>query len=201
MTVSQLGGRLEGTAPADAAGILLEKVALGDRSAFADLYVLVEHRVFGLVVTVLRDREQSREVVQEVFLQLWQQAERFDGSRGSGESWVLHLAHSRAVDRVRVCQTSSVRDTRYASLGHVPDTDTVIWDVLVRDQQAMVRSALARLTAGQRESIVLAYYSGMTTQQIADHIGVNRATVKTRIRDGLRKLHVDLGPSVQPATS
>ncbi len=190
-----------GTPPGDASGVLLAKVALGDRSAFNDLYSMVEHRVFGLVVAVLRDHEQSREVVQEVFLQLWQQAERFDGTRGNGEAWILHLAHSRAVDRVRLCQTSSVRDARYAALGHVPDTDTVIWDVMVRDQQATVRSALARLTPGQRESIVLAYYSGMTTQEISEHIGVKRATVKTRIRDGLRKLHVDLAPAAAVAVS
>ena len=176
--------------------MLLAQVTLGDRAAFTELYSLVEHRVFGLVVTILRDHEQSREVVQEVFLQLWQQADRFDGVRGSGESWVLHLAHSRAVDRVRLCQTSSVRDARYAALGHVPDTDTVIGDVLVRDQQATVRTALAKLTPGQRESIVLAYYSGMTTQEISDHIGVKRATVKTRIRDGLRKMNLDLGSAV-----
>ena len=192
MTASQTMAKRE---VADVAGALLRKVALGDRSSFNDLYGLVERRVFGMVVTVLRDHEQSREVTQEVFLQLWQQAERFDGTRGSGEAWILHLAHSRAVDRVRLCQTSSLRDTRYAAMGHVPDTDTVVWDVMVRDQQATVRSALARLTPGQRESIVLAYYSGMTTQEISDHIGVKRATVKTRIRDGLRKLHVDLGPT------
>ena len=192
MTASQTTAKRE---VADAAGALLRKVALGDRSSFNDLYGLVERRVFGMVVTVLRDHEQSREVTQEVFLQLWQQAERFDGTRGSGEAWILHLAHSRAVDRVRLCQTSSLRDTRYAAMGHVPDTDTVVWDVMVRDQQATVRSALARLTPGQRESIVLAYYSGMTTQEISDHIGVKRATVKTRIRDGLRKLNVDLGPA------
>lgn len=198
MTASQLTTK-HGAASSDTTGQLLEKVALGDRSAFNDLYSRVENRVFGLVVTVLRDHEQSREVVQEVFLQLWQQAERFDGTRGNGDSWILHLAHSRAVDRVRLCQTSSVRDARYAALGHVPDSDTVIWDVLVRDQQATVRSALGRLTPGQRESIVLAYYSGMTTQEISDHIGVKRATVKTRIRDGLRKLQGDLGPAAVAA--
>lgn len=198
MTASQLSAQ-RATAPGDVTGALLTKVAQGDRSAFNELYSLVENRVFGLVVTVLRDHEQSREVVQEVFLQLWQQAGRFDGTRGKGDAWILHLAHSRAVDRVRTCQTSSVRDARYAALGHVPDSDTVIWDVMVRDQQATVRSALARLTAGQRESIVLAYYSGMTTQEISDHIGVKRATVKTRIRDGLRKLHGDLGPAVAAA--
>lgn len=196
MTASQLAAKRDTAPRRDASGALLTQVALGDRTAFNELYTLLERRVFGLVVTILRDHEQSREVVQEVFLQLWQQAARFDGRRGNGEAWVLHLAHSRAVDRVRLCQTSSARDTRYAALGHVPDTDTVIWDVLVRDQQATVRSALARLTPGQRESIVLAYYSGMTTQEISDHIGVKRATVKTRIRDGLAKLNLDLGSAV-----
>ena len=193
MSATQLSARAGYQTCADAAGNLLVGIASGDRSAFTSLYCLVEQRVFGLVLAVLRDREQSREVVQEVFLQLWQQANRYDTGRGSGEAWVLHLAHSRAVDRVRLCQTSGVRDARYAALGHVPDTDTVIWDVLLRDEQATVRAALARLTPGQRESIVLAYYSGMTTQEISDRIGVKRATVKTRIRDGLRKLHLDLG--------
>ena len=201
MSATRMSAPAGETLPVDDAGELLLKIAQGDSQAFSVFYGMVEHRVFGLVVTVLRDQEQSREVTQEVFLQLWLQADRFDGSRGTGEAWILHLAHARAVDRVRLCQSSGVRDARYAALGHVPDTDTVVWDVLLRDEQAIVRAAIARLTPGQRESIVLAYYSGMTTQEISDHIGVKRATVKTRIRDGLRKLSADLAPATMLAAS
>ncbi len=181
---------------ADSVGRLLAGVAAGDPQAFAALYTDLQHRVFGLVYTVLRDHQQAQEVTQEIFLQLWLQAAKFDSSRGSGQAWILQMAHARAVDRVRKCQSSSVRDTRYLAAGHVPDIDSVMESVLLRHDQLAVRSALQRLTAGQRESIVLAYYCGMTTQQISDHVGINRATIKTRIRDGLLKLGVDLRQSL-----
>jgi len=171
---------------------LLDQVAAGDRSAFDRLYELFQSRVYGLVVKVLIDRDQAQEVAQEVFLQLWQQASRFDGSKGSAMSWVMRIAHARAVDRVRICQASSLRDSRYAAAAHVADIDTVVEDVLLRAEQSALRAALLRLSALQLESIQLAYYCGMSTVEISAHLGVGRATVKTRIRDGLIKLAADL---------
>lgn len=172
---------------------LLARIAAGDRTAFDQLYTDHRARVYGIVLTLLRDRAQSEEVTQEVFVQLWQQASRFDGLRGSTTAWIQHVAHARAVDRVRFCQSSLARDTGWFAGGHHIDVDTVVENVLHREEQSLLRAALLRLPALQRESIVLAYYAGLTTAEISDRLAVNRSTVKTRIRTGLQRLAIDLG--------
>jgi len=171
---------------------LLVDVGRGDQAAFTAFYTLFSSRVFGLVAKVLLDRELAQEVTQEVFFQLWQQASRFDPERGSAVSWVPRIAHARAVDRVRMIRSRSRLDTGYAATSHVAETDTVVEDVLLHAEQRAIRAALLRLSPIQRESIQLAYYSGMTAQEISVHLGVGRSTVKTRIRDGLLKLGIDL---------
>ncbi|MBN9172657.1 MAG: RNA polymerase subunit sigma, partial [Microbacterium sp.] len=98
--------------PVDHVGDLLLRVADGDRAAFAELYDTLSSRVFGLILRVLVDRSQSEEVLQEVFLELWQSASRFAPNRGQGRTWVLTIAHRRAVDRVRASQASTDRDVR-----------------------------------------------------------------------------------------
>ena len=150
--------------------------------------------MFAVVLSVLRDFAQSQEVAQEVFLQVWQQATRFDPAQGSTGAWLKRLARRRAIDRVRLCDSAGARDTRYTVDNFTVDADTVIEQVLARQEQRAVRDALGRLRPLQRESIVLAYYAGMSTAEISQQLGVNRATVKTRIRDGLIKLAVDLNP-------
>ena len=182
----------QATAPSGHGERLVADIAHGDYLAFDEFYALFQSRVFGLAYKLLLDHGQAEEVTQEVFLQLWQQASRFDPARDSAVAWVFRITHARAVDRVRASQRSSVRDSRYVSGIHVIETDVVVEDVLVRADQSMVREALLRLSPIQRESIQLAYFSGMTTQQISEHIGVGRPTVKTRIRDGLKKLAFEL---------
>src|SRR6478736_549444 len=102
----------DGTAPVDHVGELLQRVALGDQAAFARVYDLLSPRVFGLILRVLVDRAQSEEVLQEVFLEIWQSASRFTPKRGQGRTWLLTMAHRRAIDRVRSSQASSDRDVR-----------------------------------------------------------------------------------------
>ena len=171
---------------------LLERVAAGDHAAFDTLYEQYRARVYGVALAVVRDAAQAQEVTQEVFLQLWQQAGRFDPGRSSTTTWIHRVAHSRAVDRVRMCQTATVRDTRFVANGTQVDYDTVLEQVLHRDEAASLRRSLQTLSPMQRESIVLAYYAGLSTAEISHQLGVNRSTVKTRIRDGLRKLTADL---------
>lgn len=180
---------------------LLVDVGTGDLAAFTAFYTLFSSRVFGLVAKVLVDGELAQEVTQEVFFQLWQQASRFDPERGSAVSWVLRIAHARAVDRVRTVSSRSRLDTGYAATSHVAETDTVVEDVLLHAEQRAMRAALLRLSPIQRESIQLAYYSGMTAQEISVHLGVGRSTVKTRIRDGLRKLGIDLATRAAPISA
>lgn len=203
--MSIVAPRCTTNAPVDAAGRrladgdLLGQVATGDPAAFDQLYLAHHARVFGIVVAVLRDHAQAQEVTQEVFLQLWQQADRFDPGRGSSNAWIGQVAHARAVDRVRSCMTATARDTSFTAASRRRDYDTVIEQVLHGDERAGLRDSLHKLVPLQRESIVLAYYAGMSTTQIAEQLGVNRSTIKTRIRDGLRKLAVD--PHMQATTS
>src|SRR6478736_4677673 len=102
----------DGVGSVDHIGVLLLLVADGDQQAFARLYDLLSPRVFGLILRVLVDRSQSEEVLQEVFLEVWQSASRFTPKRGQGRTWLLTMAHRRAIDRVRSSQASSDRDVR-----------------------------------------------------------------------------------------
>ena len=176
---------------------LLQRVASGDRTAFDLLYTQYRMRVNGVALAVLRDAAQAQEVTQEVFLQLWQQASRFNPARSSTSTWIHRIAHARAVDRVRTSQTATVRDTRFIATGTHIDYDTVVEQVLHREERAALHLSLQKLTPMQRQSIVLVYYAGLSTAEIAHQLGVNRATIKTRIRDGLKKLAVDLQPATQ----
>jgi len=174
---------------------LLEKVAGGDQAAFEQLFLLHQAQVYGEVVAVLRDQTQAQEVTQEVFLQVWQQASRFDATLSSTATWIKRLARSRAVDRVRTCESAGARTPATHPLHRGEqgvDYDTVIERVLCRDEQASLRKSLQRLAPLQRESIVLAYYAGLSTAEISEQLNVSRSTIKTRIRDGLKKLTADL---------
>ena len=177
---------------------LLEKVAGGDRAAFDQLFLLHHGQVHAIVVAVLRDHAQAQEVTQEVFLQVWQQASRFDPAVGSTAGWIRRLARNRAIDRVRVCESAGSRDTRYASANFTVDSDTVVEQVLHREEHAALRESLQRLRPLQREAIVMAYYAGMSTTEISEQLNVNRSTIKTRIRDGLQKLTADLQGNPDP---
>ena len=170
----------------------MEKVAGGDQTAFEQLFLRYQAQVYGVVLAVLRDQTQAQEVTQEVFLQLWQQASRFDATLGSTATWIKRLARTRAVDRVRLCESAGARDTRYTASSKAVDYDSVIERVLCRDEQASLRESVQRLPSLQRESIVLAYYAGLSTAQTSEQLNVNLSTIKTRIRDGLKKLTADL---------
>ncbi len=167
---------------------LLELVGLGDRRAFGRLYDLVVPRVFGVVRRCLVDHSESEEVTQEVLLEIWKTAPRFDRGRGHALSWILTIAHRRAVDRVRASQASHTRDLVVGIRDLEIEYDHVSTSVEVRLEHARAMGALARLTPLQRESIDLAYVGGLTTKEIALRLGVPVGTVKTRIRDGLASL-------------
>ena len=170
----------------------MARVAKGDELAFAELYDELAPTVYGIVLRVVRDPAQSEEVTQEVFVELWRQAARFDSARGGVRGWAVTIAHRRAVDRVRSEQSLRDRQLRDAAApAGAPDSppDAVI-DSLDRDR---ARRALTELSEAQRQALELAFFDGLTHVQIAERLGVALGTVKTRIRDGLIRLRALMG--------
>lgn len=178
--------------PEGRAAELLRRVARGDEQAFAALYDELARLVHGIVLRVLRDPSQSEEVTQEVLVELWRLAPRYDRSKGSVRSWAATVAHRRAVDRVRSEQASRARDDRSGRL-EITETDTVASDVEDRLDRERVVKALEELTPLQRQSVELAYYGGHTYREVAVLLDIPEGTVKTRIRDGLTRLRDQLG--------
>ncbi len=171
----------------------LTEVARGDQDAFTALYDAVCGPVLGLVRSVLRDPAQSEEVTQEVLVEVWRTAARFRPDKGSAMTWVMTLAHRRAVDRVRSVQAGAEREHKAALLDQLPAYDEVSEQVETRLEQQRVRRCLSALTTLQREAVTLAYYRGLTYSEVAQLLTLPLGTVKTRLRDGLIRLRDCLG--------
>ena len=174
---------------------LLTASGAGDQSAFASLYDRLAAPAHAVVARVLVDPDHAAEVVQEVMVEAWRTAPRFDPSRGTARTWVLTMAHRRAVDRVRSEQSTRDRTERVAARDRERDVDVVAEQVELDEEHAAVRAALGALTDLQREAIELAYYHGYTYQEVAELLEAPLPTVKTRMRDGLLRLRDALGVS------
>jgi RNA polymerase sigma-70 factor (ECF subfamily) len=170
---------------------LLADVARGDQRAFEAIYDRAAGQVLGVVRRVVRDLAQSEEVMQEVLLEVWRSASRFDAGLGTGTAWIMMLAHRRAVDRVRSEEKAAHRELRAATAEIA--YDDVMEAVEARLDRERVRRCLDTLTRLQRESITLAYYRGYTYAEVAELLGLPAGTVKTRMRDGLVRLRDCLG--------
>lgn len=178
---------------------LLTEAGRGSHGAFAKLYDLVVAEVYGLVRRVLRDPAQSEEVTQEVMVEVWRTAPRYSEGVASARSWILTIAHRRAVDRVRREQTWRDRTAQVSALDpgesshEDPTSDAAVHRLVAVADQRRVAQALASLTGVQRQTIELAYFGGHTQTEIAELLGLPLGTVKTRVRDGLIRLRDQLG--------
>jgi RNA polymerase sigma-70 factor, ECF subfamily len=172
---------------------LLHQVARRDADAFAVLYDHTRARVYGLVARVLRDSGYSEETTQEVYLEVWRTADAFDPTRGSALSWLMTIAHRRAVDRVRAEQAATARESRYGTAAIDPPSDVVAESALAADERRRVTECLDELTDIQRQCIEMAYYGGLTYTEVSQRLSANLSTIKSRMRDALRGLRNCLG--------
>ncbi|WP_175956939.1 sigma-70 family RNA polymerase sigma factor [Schaalia sp. Marseille-Q2122] len=170
---------------------MLSRISRGDQEAFAYLYDAWSGRMYALIVQILVDRAQSEEVLQEVFLEIWQRAPQFDADKGSGRAWMVTIARRRAIDRVRSSQRARERENSWTN--YLPDIDSTLAQVEERLAGAEVHEALAAIGEPHKTAVALAYFTGMTHVEIAEYQGVPVGTAKTRIRDGIKKLRTVMG--------
>ena len=177
-------------------GELIERVAQADEAAMARLYDLTSPSVFGLVLKILRDRAAAEEVTLDVYVQVWKQAGQFSTQRGSATSWLLMMARSRAIDHIRS------RSWREQEKGTPLDSAVELPSAAPTPEQStaeakchrVVKSAVESLDPRQRETIELAFFSGLTHSEIAQRLDQPLGTVKTRIRQGMQHLRETLQP-------
>jgi RNA polymerase sigma-70 factor (ECF subfamily) len=163
---------------------LLRRVAARDPAALASLYDRYAPLVYGLARRIVRDEDQAEDLVQEVFLRLWNRPEVYDRGRGTFRAWLLSIAHHLAVDVLRRRR----REVSYQDKLAGPGTDDPVDTAMGQLEGAAVRSLLGRLPPDQRRVIELAYFEGLTQREIAARLGEPLGTVKTRLRLGIIKL-------------
>ena len=165
---------------------LVSRVARADASAFEALYDELSSAVFGLARRVVRDPARAEDVTQEVFLEVWRKAARFDSTLGKAKTWVMTIAHRRAVDAVRRNESQKRQDEKTApeQVSHDEPADSLI----AAEEQGAVRECLETLTDLQLEAVRLAYFNGYTYTEVATLLDKPLPTIKTRMRDGLIRL-------------
>ncbi len=181
---------------------LLQAVALRDEAAFGELYDRLSRPVFSLVVRVLRSRAEAEEVLQEAFWQVWERAPDFRAELGSPFSWVVTIARRKAIDRLRA-NARHLRRIEEAQGARTEDAfvaPAALESLATDEAGAAVRAALAKLSPGERRAIALAFFDGLTHEEIATALREPVGTVKARIRRGLLKLKPALA-RVRPATA
>ena len=176
----------------------LEGMARGEHGALAELYDRHGRLVYSLALRVLRDQSDAEDVVQEVFSQAWRQASRYESTRGQVVAWLMNLARSRAIDRLRSRRARPETGANDVEADRILDLAPPIDEQLaLSDQAERIRAAVEQLSLLQRVAIELAFYEGLTHVEIAERLELPLGTVKTRIRQGLSKLKERLAGAVQ----
>ena len=169
---------------------LLARTAAGDESAFAALYDRFAPGLFSMTVKMIHDEKEAEDVLQEGFAQIWRRAATYDPARSSPFTWAVMILRNKTIDRLRVRQRRE-RTVEKATVefAHFPEADEVSAGEAERhDEGAHVRAALAQIPEEQRQAVELAFFGGLTHEQIAEKLATPLGTIKARIRRGLLKL-------------
>jgi RNA polymerase sigma-70 factor (ECF subfamily) len=175
---------------------LLHAIARGDEAALARLYDAYRVILFGLLVRILSSREEAEDILQDVFIQVWRRAKDFDEKRGRPFTWLVTLARSRAIDRLRLLGARQ-RLATAAKQDQTDEASDAFSDTVKATQKEIVQRALAQLPEEQRHTLVLAYFEGLTQSEIASKLGAPLGTIKTRMRSGMIKLRALLGAQLE----
>ena len=175
---------------------LIERMAGGDQYALSSFYDRTNRLVFGLVLRILSDAGQAEEVLLDVYMQVWRQAAKYDPHRGKILSWLMTIARSRAIDRLRSGRQEEMRKESLDASDHALSLSTGFQDPTIQpEMQRIVRTALDSLPHEPREVIEMAYYLGLSHSEIAARLDQPLGTVKTRTRLGMMKLREQLKDS------
>lgn len=176
---------------------LMKRIQARDADALEELYDLYDRLLFGMVISIVKKREEAEDLLQEIFVKIWNKADSFNPDRGNVYSWIVTLARNKAIDRIRSKgyktqkkQSVSIHEPLFSLEGDKHDPmETTIFS----DRAELVKKALEEIPEKQSEVIKIAYYRGMTQTEIADHLDIPLGTVKTRTRQGMMKLKSILG--------
>ena len=183
---------------------LLAQISQKDQKALEALYAKYQRIVYSLVLRIVRDEDEASELLQDVFVQVWQKADLFDQDRGNFNTWLLTLAHNKAINTLR---SKAFKKRSLENRGDADDimqwagaaatnASTPLTEQLANDARTQVLGALQQIPEAQREALRLAYYEGLSQSEIAEKLGVPLGTVKTRMRQGMLKLKEFLGDLV-----
>jgi RNA polymerase sigma-70 factor, ECF subfamily len=177
--------------------VLLPAVAQGNVSAFEELYDRYASTVYGLLLRILGNADDAQEVLQETFVKAWTNAKMFDAVRGSEAAWLISIARSRGIDRLRSRRTRSEREDEagreLSIFSSFLEKSTGADDAIQSEERHAVRSALAELPEPQRIALELAYFEGLSQSEIATRLSQPLGTIKTRMQLGMKKMRERLG--------
>ena len=172
---------------------LLVQTASADKHAFSALYDALAPTVYSVCLSVLRNPALAEEVAQDVFVEVWTSAAKFDPQRGNARSWVGRLAHGRAVDKLRSHVAAVQRDDRDSKLEHATFAEPIEDEALNNVEAHLLRRAVDEIGEPHSTAVALAFFDGLTHAELAESTGVPLGTAKTRVRDGIKKLKAVLG--------
>jgi RNA polymerase sigma-70 factor, ECF subfamily len=172
---------------------LIQQIAKQDRDAFSQLYDRFSTLVFTLAMRMLKARSDAEDLLQEVFVQVWRQAQNYSAERGSPEAWIVNIARSRAIDKIRSIRRMQKSFVLTDDPARAESPENVESSAVESETRLAMNSALANLPDMQRKVLELAYFDGLTQSEIADRLAEPLGTVKTRMRSGIQKLREILG--------